>query len=1137
MQRQEQTNTFQDGIISDTHPLSTTNTAMTDALNATIVTYNGNEMILQNDMGNARLYVDDEQDSYVQLTSGFKPLGVKEHGGILYIASTDGKQFELGSFPGPMFSNIDKSIKYALKPEEIGSSSFSTDEYDNVLPNLSGGEIGKIIENSNLYKNIPLVIKNEENEENEENCILKVGQEYNIRVLTNGDNQISEFGVKRMYKVKFVNLENDKDITEDIKRAITYQGDSTPSSCYYYFPNIANVKLGVSFEFEDIELFDLGQTAKLKNDKQNVPLSDKMFETDLKTGKPKLDPEYNGSRYPQLTNDFEVIFQTIEYKTNSEIKVSHFYIEWELISKIERNFTEDEKENLLKGYFYGKLGNAINDTNIYKLSYSDKIGGMDNDENMCMIALPYGDKKYRLKYKIYPIWEQYSVFDCVNKDDPEKYIINLHNDYIKTFSKNIIFGDIDLELSPSLWGSRAEYTELSEFNQDRYLSADYYFRDLENFDEIEIPLKYEGNFYYIEPNGSPFNINDSKTKDSFQYIKCLNPLGKIEQVFKNIKNMSTYHPIQGFIQLDEYDYPALSLYYGVAKVWDIFNKPTDYYKPNGYDEDLRKLDEYQDGPYKTYCYGKLKKCRVHNFKHYNTISKSTDCFENTTYFNLKKVKLEDHTNYEINAQKMATRLVVADSWDWKKLPHIEYGKQGFSPLCQQPILNIQSSEYSYDNGLFETWKILPVPGGGSPFNDKYVSNLKNRLSSFFGYSGDYNNNDILDTEFNTGIEPYKNDKIRELNIKDGEINLNIQNNIFALFAKNDSDEKKCLNEEDINQEYSNQEVSNFLDNSKIVYDYYNTEERITNQDFSDNKDIKSYHGAYVSWYYNFNTDGTKIILPNNLNQKIQLALTKTRTKDDEVIFLDSFGNISSKPNITTKYPVSDITIFNKENNKSKFNKDNSTQLQILAPYTINCPEAGSNFVSLWYGGTISQSQQEFTYNFKDITSDYVNIRFYITRMGNPNDLLINVKGLQDFKLCIQGQYSDSDEIGPNENLFTIHTNKINELQYYLVQLIGKVDDSNISITVSKKEDYDGWYIRNVTAYAQTSSEPLQTFAITTYSSNKTLCKVNNFKFREEKIYCYLPEPNYFIDQVNPTFEVDDEGYTEIENSLKVKIIN
>jgi hypothetical protein len=55
-------------------------------------------------MGNARLYVNDEHDSYVQLTSGFKPLGVKEYGGILYIVSTDGEKVEIGSFPGPDLS-------------------------------------------------------------------------------------------------------------------------------------------------------------------------------------------------------------------------------------------------------------------------------------------------------------------------------------------------------------------------------------------------------------------------------------------------------------------------------------------------------------------------------------------------------------------------------------------------------------------------------------------------------------------------------------------------------------------------------------------------------------------------------------------------------------------------------------------------------------------------------------------------------------------------------------------------------------------------------------------------------------------------------------------------------------------------
>ena len=59
---------------------------------------------------------------------------------------------------------------------------------------------------------------------------------------------------------------------------------------------------------------------------------------------PILDPDYNGARYPQLTNAFEVIFQTIEYKTQSYVQVSHFYIKWELISKIKRDFTEEEKK-------------------------------------------------------------------------------------------------------------------------------------------------------------------------------------------------------------------------------------------------------------------------------------------------------------------------------------------------------------------------------------------------------------------------------------------------------------------------------------------------------------------------------------------------------------------------------------------------------------------------------------------------------------------------------------------------------------------------------------------------------------------------------------------------------------------------
>ena len=61
-------------------------TALTSALNATQITCNGNEGLLQNDMGNT-LIKDSITGNVMGLSDGFIPLGIKEHGGILYIAS------------------------------------------------------------------------------------------------------------------------------------------------------------------------------------------------------------------------------------------------------------------------------------------------------------------------------------------------------------------------------------------------------------------------------------------------------------------------------------------------------------------------------------------------------------------------------------------------------------------------------------------------------------------------------------------------------------------------------------------------------------------------------------------------------------------------------------------------------------------------------------------------------------------------------------------------------------------------------------------------------------------------------------------------------------------------------------------
>lgn len=100
--RQTQANTFSDGLNMDLHPLTTPNTILTDCVNGTMITYNDNEFVLQNDRGNSKIEIGDS-DKYVTLSEGFIPVGMKEHNGILYIVSHNPqtKESEIGTYPSP----------------------------------------------------------------------------------------------------------------------------------------------------------------------------------------------------------------------------------------------------------------------------------------------------------------------------------------------------------------------------------------------------------------------------------------------------------------------------------------------------------------------------------------------------------------------------------------------------------------------------------------------------------------------------------------------------------------------------------------------------------------------------------------------------------------------------------------------------------------------------------------------------------------------------------------------------------------------------------------------------------------------------------------------------------------------------
>lgn len=90
--KQTATNQFNDALNLDLHPIVTPNSVLTDNLNGTFITYNGNEFCLQNDKGNVYK---------ASLTVGFTPIGIKEHNGILYIFSCNNEGVgEIGTYPG-----------------------------------------------------------------------------------------------------------------------------------------------------------------------------------------------------------------------------------------------------------------------------------------------------------------------------------------------------------------------------------------------------------------------------------------------------------------------------------------------------------------------------------------------------------------------------------------------------------------------------------------------------------------------------------------------------------------------------------------------------------------------------------------------------------------------------------------------------------------------------------------------------------------------------------------------------------------------------------------------------------------------------------------------------------------------------
>lgn len=145
--RKETSNQFTEGLISDLNPIITPNTVLTDNLNGTIITYNGNEYTLQNDRGNYEL-------ENCRLSPNYIPVGVKEYGDILYIVSHNplDDTVEIGSYPSPLMivkpneNNSDSEVRSIIQSQIIDMGK-SEEKYSILVENADS-----IIFNGDDYK-------------------------------------------------------------------------------------------------------------------------------------------------------------------------------------------------------------------------------------------------------------------------------------------------------------------------------------------------------------------------------------------------------------------------------------------------------------------------------------------------------------------------------------------------------------------------------------------------------------------------------------------------------------------------------------------------------------------------------------------------------------------------------------------------------------------------------------------------------------------------------------------------------------------------------------------------------------------------------------------------------------------------
>lgn len=425
-------NTFNEGMVLDNHPLMTPNTVLTDALNATLVTMNGNEMVLQNDMGNAKV-------ENAKLPPGYIPIGMKEYGGIIYIACYNPltNKGQIGCFPSPQrqktatqISEITPTFKF---PDVTYIKEENGEKWYKINSLLTKCEIfpkGTIIRSGDKFS-VGLPIASMFGTNN----IDSTGEHY-ISNYNNVEGGLVKTPMNRMYTFGVATLDNNgqlRDITNQLKR---YKGGqqiqflNTDSDLYKF--NCGYWQNEISTEDKDglvsSELMD--QTSiQSKLNTYNSKLFGRLFLYAKYNAIDNVDISVVGYKQSKITND--VKNPIYSNPNDSEDNKNIISIDSPIVLFIYANYKYNcpdgsgflngvevngkklvESYEGYKYYFDKPTQNGYNDNIIRGLLLTLNIGG-STTQKLLEFSIPnYQNEKY-YKYKCYTTGYGYPIYDPI----------------------------------------------------------------------------------------------------------------------------------------------------------------------------------------------------------------------------------------------------------------------------------------------------------------------------------------------------------------------------------------------------------------------------------------------------------------------------------------------------------------------------------------------------------------------------------------------------------------------------------------------------------------------------------------------------------------------------------------------------